>query len=62
MMQDIKQDLVEAREITKEMRAASETVGLARAFYSCQIWGLNRIIGAVDMARYIKHLLNQKQR
>lgn len=62
MMQQMKQDLVEAREIVKDMRDAPGTDGLARACYSCQVWGINRIIGAIDLARYVRHLMQQKQK
>jgi hypothetical protein len=62
MMQQMKQDLLEVREIVKDMRDAPDTDGFARACYSCQVWGLNRMIGAIDVVRYVKHLLRQKQK
>lgn len=58
----MKQDLVEAREIVKNMRDAPGADSLARACYSCQVWGITRIIGVIDVARYVKHLLQQKQK
>lgn len=61
-MEQIKQDLIEGKQIIKDARDASNDDKLARVCYSCQIWGLNRIIDAVDAARYMKRLLHQKHR
>ncbi len=61
-MEQIKRDLKEGQQIIEDARKSAGDDKLAQVCYSCQAWGLNRIIDAIDTVRYIKRFLHQKHK
>ncbi len=62
MMEQIKQDLKQAQQLVKEAGDAPESDKLTRIYYSCHVWGLNKIIDTLDLVRYIKRYLHQRHK
>lgn len=61
-MEQIKRDLKEGQQIIEDARKSAGNDKLARICYSCQVWGLGRIVDVIDTVRYIKRFLHQKQK
>ena len=61
-MEKIKQELKQAQQLVQDAHDAPDADRLTRAYYSCRIWGLDKMIDTVDLIRCIKRYLKQKHR